>query len=254
MQMPDVVSQLSSGAPVMQVLTQQGLQVTQQMMGAAGGVGALGASVMAAAPFIAAAAIAAAALGTAYLVVTNHLEAAAEAEGRYGMTLAQTTAARVDAAKANNDLAASYAGVQKTTDDQIADFLVLTGQMDQWEGQERKAVAANNERYQKQIAASGQLLATIRAEQAATAKQLATTRVGSSTYRELVTEQDRLAEAAARVTVELDGQQQSLAQANQAAADAAEVFGADGAAGGERREFPVGRQFASDRFPECADA
>lgn len=39
-----------------------------------------------------------------------------------------------------------------------------------------------------------------------------------------------------------------------AAADAAEVFGADGAAGGERREFPVGREFASDRFPECADA
>lgn len=248
MQMPDVVSQLSSGAPVMQVLTQQGLQVTQQMMGAAGGLGGFASAISAAAPLMAAAAVAVAALAAGYAVVTNHLEAAAEAEGRYGMTLAQTTAARVAAAKANADLAGSYAGVQKATDDQIADLLVLTGGMDQWEGQERRAVAANEERYHKQIAASGQLLATIRAEQAATAKALVTTRIGSDTYRDLTAEQDRLAEAAARVTTELDGQQSSLAQANQAAADAAEYAREQAAA----EEFLRKRQEAADKARESA--
>ena len=243
MQMPDVVSQLSSGAPVMQVLTQQGLQVTQQMMGAAGGLGGFASALSAAAPLMAAAAVAVAALAAGYAVVTNHLEAAAEAEGRYGMTLAQTTAARMAAAKANADLAGSYAGVQKATDDQIADLLVLTGGMDQWEGQERRAVAANEERYHKQIAASGQLLATIRAEQAATAKALVTTRIGSDTYRDLTAEQDRLSEAAARVTTQMDGQQRSLAQANQAAADAAEYAREQAAA----EEFLRKRQEAADK-------
>ena len=243
MQMPDVVSQLSSGAPVMQVLTQQGLQVTQQMMGAAGGVGALGSSLMAAAPIVGAAVAVAAALAASYVIVTNQLEAADEAEGHYARTLTEANAARVAAAKANNDLLASYAGVQKATDDQIADLLVLTGGMDQWEGQERKAVAANEERYGKQIESSGQLLATIKAEYAANARAHATALRGTAAYREFTAEQDMLAEAAARVTTQIDGQQQSLAQANQTAADAAEYAREQAAA----EEFLRKRQEAADK-------
>ena len=39
-----------------------------------------------------------------------------------------------------------------------------------------------------------------------------------------------------------------------ATADAAEVLGAHAATGGERVEFPTGREFAHDRLPELADA
>lgn len=97
MQAPDVVTQLTAGAPVMQVLTQQGLQVGQSMLATAGSLSALGAALAPLAPLLAAGAVAAAALAAAYSVWANAADEAADAGGRVRASVEAADAAVVKA-------------------------------------------------------------------------------------------------------------------------------------------------------------
>lgn len=96
-QAPDVVTQLAAGAPVMQVLTQQGLQVGQSMLVTAGSVSALGAALAPLAPLLAAGAVAATALAAAYSVWANAADEAADAGGRVRASVEAADAAVVRA-------------------------------------------------------------------------------------------------------------------------------------------------------------
>jgi hypothetical protein len=124
-QMPDVISQLSMGASPIQILIQQGLQVVQSTEG-------LGAAFSAIAGPLAIATVAAASLGTAYVVLKNHTEAAAEASGRVVARANEAATALNRARQAVIDTSMAWGAFQVGAEQSEIDLGVLTGQLDKY--------------------------------------------------------------------------------------------------------------------------
>ena len=219
MQMPDVVSQLSSGAPVMQVLTQQGLQVTQQMMGAAGGVGALGSAMAAAAPIIAAAAVAAAALAAAYAVVTNQVEQFDEAGGRITARLEETRA-RSDAAAASvAKMSSAWATTQGAVNASIEDLAVAEGLLDKYTVQTNRQTAAFEKQARGAVLATAQQIAAQQAEIEVLKQSISTQMMWGSTRQEMQDRVESLTESIKTGQTTLKEQQKTMADGSFAIAE-----------------------------------
>ena len=219
MQMPDVVSQLSSGAPVMQVLTQQGLQVTQQMMGAAGGVGALGSAMAAAAPIIAVAAVAVAALAAAYAVVTNQVEQFDEAGGRITARLEETRA-RSDAAAASvAKMSSAWATTQGAVNASIEDLAVAEGLLDKYTVQTNRQTAAFEKQARGAVEATAQQIAAQQAEIEVLKQSISTQMMWGSTRQEMQRRVESLTESIKTGQTTLKEQQDTMADGSFAIAE-----------------------------------
>lgn len=219
MQMPDVVSQLSSGAPVMQVLTQQGLQVTQQMMGAAGGTGALGSALAVAAPIIAYAAVTVAALATAYAVVTNQVEQFEEANGRVSARLEETRA-RSDAAAASvAKMSSAWATTQGAVNASIEDLAVAEGLLDKYTVQTNRQTAAFEKQARGAVLATAQQIAAQQAEIEVLKQSISTQMMWGSTRQEMQRRVESLTESIKTGQTTLKEQQKTMADGSFAIAE-----------------------------------
>jgi hypothetical protein len=203
----------------MQVLTQQGLQVTQQMMGAAGGVGALGSAMAAAAPIIAAAAVAAAALAAAYAVVTNQVEQFDEAGGRITARLEETRA-RSDAAAASvAKMSSAWATTQGAVNASIEDLAVAEGLLDKYTVQTDRQTASFEKQARGAVLATAQQIAAQQAEIEVLKQSISTQMMWGSTRQEMQDRVESLTESIKTGQTTLKEQQKTMADGSFAIAE-----------------------------------
>ena len=161
MQLPDVIAQLSAGAPPLQVLTQQGSQVGQQMLATAGSVGGLAAALAPLAPLIAAGAVAAAAATAAYAVWANATDAAADASGRIEEAVVRADAAVASARKSVAGLAKEWAAYSQAAAQAAEDVQIQIGGLSGVRIEAERAEAAARKQADAAVKAQADLVASI---------------------------------------------------------------------------------------------
>jgi hypothetical protein len=161
MQMPDVIAQLSAGAPPLQVLTQQGSQVGQQMLAASGSVGGLAAALAPLAPLIAALAVAVAGVTAAYSVWANATDKAADASGRIEERIVKADAAIVRARQSVAGLAREWAAYSQATREAAEDVQVQIGGLSGVRIEAERAEAAARKQADAAVKAQADLVASI---------------------------------------------------------------------------------------------
>lgn len=161
MQAPDVVAQLAAGAPVMQVLTQQGLQVGQSMLATAGSLSSLGAALAPLAPLLAAGAVAAAALAAAYSLWANAADEAADAGGRVRASVEAADAAVVKARAGVADLRDEWAAYSRSARAAAEDVQVQIGGLSGVRLEAERAEAAARKAADAPVKAQADLVAQL---------------------------------------------------------------------------------------------
>lgn len=143
-QIPDVISQLTTGANPFTVLTQQGLQVVQS-------VSVSSSALLSLVPILSAVAVAAAAAAAAYATFTNASERAAEANGRLAARVEETAAMHDRARDAAMSHGAATASLARSTREASRDLAVLTGELDEEDAAFQRTIEAQRRSQHERI-------------------------------------------------------------------------------------------------------
>ena len=161
LQAPDVVTQLAAGAPVMQVLTQQGLQVGQSMLATAGSLSALGAALAPLAPLLAVGTVAVAAAAAAYSLWANAIDEAADAGGRVRASVQAADAAVVKARAGVAALSDEWAAYSRSARAAAEDVQVQIGGLSGVRLEAERAEAATRKQGDAIVKAQADLVAQL---------------------------------------------------------------------------------------------